>query len=210
MLGGDARGLPTTLREVVLSRIAVLSAAGSRWCGRSPRASGPPRHQLLAEVRRAARRGAAGRDQGSGGARRGRRRRERRGLPAAAWPDDRGRDGRPAPRRAHRPAPAVRAGPGGERGVHAARPGRPARPPLVRGGRRGAGAGRVGGGGLGVRGGPRAHRGAPALAARGGASCRACQATPSWRGARSASTARPGPPSSAATTTRRSGCSTSS
>ena len=152
---------------------------------------------------------AAGGAAGGGRARRRRGRRERRGLPAAARPDDRGGGGRPAAGRAHRPAPPVRAGPRGERGVHAARPGRPARPPLVRGGRRGAGAGRAVAAAYaseGVHAHTEAHRhwlrAAELPAARG----------PGRRPAdtRSAWTARPGPPSSAATTTRPCGCSTGS
>ena len=109
------------------------------------------------------------------------RRRERRRLPAAARPDDRGRGGRPAAGRADRPAPAVRAGAAASR-IHAARPGRAARPPLVRGGRRGAGAGRDGGGGVGVRRGARATP-RPTGTGCGRPSCgRAWPATPPGRG----------------------------
>ena len=50
VLGGDAHGLPPTLREVVLSRIAVLSADGQQVVRAIAAAAGPPRHQLLAEV----------------------------------------------------------------------------------------------------------------------------------------------------------------
>src|SRR4051794_2080193 len=50
VLGGDAHGLPSTLREVVLSRIAVLSSHGQEVVRAIAAAAGPPRHQLLAEV----------------------------------------------------------------------------------------------------------------------------------------------------------------
>ena len=50
VLGGDAHGLPPTLREVVLSRIAVLSADGQQVVRAIAAAAGPPRHQLLADV----------------------------------------------------------------------------------------------------------------------------------------------------------------
>ncbi len=50
VVGGDARGLPTTLREVVLSRIGVLSAAGQQVVRAVAASVGPLRHQLLAEV----------------------------------------------------------------------------------------------------------------------------------------------------------------
>ena len=50
VLGGDARGLPPTLREVVLSRIAVLSPAGQQVVRAIASSVGPLRHQLLAEV----------------------------------------------------------------------------------------------------------------------------------------------------------------
>ena len=50
VLGGDANGLPPTLREVVLSRIAVLSADGQQVVRAIAAAAGPPRHHLLAEV----------------------------------------------------------------------------------------------------------------------------------------------------------------
>lgn len=50
VLGGDAHGLPSTLREVVLSRIAVLSSHGQEVVRAIAAAAGPPRHHLLAEV----------------------------------------------------------------------------------------------------------------------------------------------------------------
>ncbi len=50
VLGGDARGLPTTLREVVLSRIAVLSPAGQQVVRAIACGVDGLRHQLLAEV----------------------------------------------------------------------------------------------------------------------------------------------------------------
>src|SRR5689334_17675275 len=50
VLGGDAHGLPPTLREVVLSRIAVLSTDGQQVVRAIAAAAGPPRHQLLADV----------------------------------------------------------------------------------------------------------------------------------------------------------------
>jgi predicted ATPase len=50
VLGGDTHGLPPTLREVVLSRIAVLSADGQQVVRAIAAAAGPPRHQLLADV----------------------------------------------------------------------------------------------------------------------------------------------------------------
>ncbi len=50
VLGGDARGLPPTLREVVLSRIEMLSPAGQQVVRAIAASVGPLRHQLLAEV----------------------------------------------------------------------------------------------------------------------------------------------------------------
>jgi DNA-binding CsgD family transcriptional regulator/tetratricopeptide (TPR) repeat protein len=50
VLGGDTSGLPTTLREVVLSRIAVLSPAGQQVVRAIAASVGPLRHQLLAAV----------------------------------------------------------------------------------------------------------------------------------------------------------------
>src|SRR6478609_3631881 len=50
VLGGDAHGLPATLREVVLSRIAVLSPVGQQVVRAIAAAAGPPRHQLLSDV----------------------------------------------------------------------------------------------------------------------------------------------------------------
>ena len=78
VLGGDAHGPPPTLREVVLSRIAVLSADGQQVVRAIAAAAGPPRHQLLRRGARAARRPAAGRVAGGRRARRRRGRRERR------------------------------------------------------------------------------------------------------------------------------------
>src|SRR6476661_8235230 len=50
VLGGDAHGLPATLREVVLSRIAVLSGDAQQVVRAIAAAAGPPRHQLLSDV----------------------------------------------------------------------------------------------------------------------------------------------------------------
>ena len=169
------------------------AAGGAGHRGRRGAAAAPAARRRA----RAARGHAVGGAAGSGGARRRRGRRERRGLPAAARADDRGGGGRPAAGRTPRPAPAVRAGAGRFRA------GRAARPPLVRGGRRRAGPRSLGGGGVGVRGRARLHRGAPPLAAGGRAGGRpAARRVPGPR--------RPGRPSSRATTTRPCGCSTSS
>lgn len=50
ILGGDIRGLPTTLREVVLSRIAMLSPSAQRVTQAVAASVGPLPHALLAEV----------------------------------------------------------------------------------------------------------------------------------------------------------------
>ena len=50
VLGGDASGLPTTLREVVLSRVALLSPNARQVVRAIASGIGPLRHQLLADV----------------------------------------------------------------------------------------------------------------------------------------------------------------
>ncbi|MBB6377439.1 DNA-binding CsgD family transcriptional regulator/tetratricopeptide (TPR) repeat protein [Pseudonocardia eucalypti] len=50
ILGGDTLGLPTTLREVVLSRIAMLSPSAQRVTQAVAAGVGPLPHALLAEV----------------------------------------------------------------------------------------------------------------------------------------------------------------
>lgn len=50
ILGGDERGLPGTLRDVVLGRVAVLSAAAQQVVRVLATGVGPLRHRLLAEV----------------------------------------------------------------------------------------------------------------------------------------------------------------
>jgi DNA-binding CsgD family transcriptional regulator/tetratricopeptide (TPR) repeat protein len=50
VLGGDAFGLPTTLRELVLGRVASLSLAGQRVVRAVAASTGPLPHPLLAEV----------------------------------------------------------------------------------------------------------------------------------------------------------------
>jgi hypothetical protein len=47
---GDARGLPSTLREIVLSRIALLSPAARQVVRALATGVGPLRHRLLADV----------------------------------------------------------------------------------------------------------------------------------------------------------------
>ncbi|HEY0816929.1 MAG TPA: AAA family ATPase [Pseudonocardia sp.] len=50
VLGGDAHGLPTTLREIVLSRVALLSPTARQVVRAIAIGVGPLRHQLLAAV----------------------------------------------------------------------------------------------------------------------------------------------------------------
>jgi DNA-binding CsgD family transcriptional regulator len=50
VLGGDEQGLPSTLREIVLSRIALLSPAGQQVVRALAAGVGPVRHRLLADV----------------------------------------------------------------------------------------------------------------------------------------------------------------
>ena len=50
VLGGDAHGLPSTLREIVLSRIALLSPAAQQVVRALATGVGPLRHRLLADV----------------------------------------------------------------------------------------------------------------------------------------------------------------
>jgi DNA-binding CsgD family transcriptional regulator/tetratricopeptide (TPR) repeat protein len=50
VLGGDALGLPTTLREIVLSRVALLTPAARQVVRAIAVGVGPLRHQLLAAV----------------------------------------------------------------------------------------------------------------------------------------------------------------
>ena len=50
VLGGDTRGLPSTLREIVLSRIALLSPAAQQVVRALATGIGPQRHRLLAHV----------------------------------------------------------------------------------------------------------------------------------------------------------------
>jgi DNA-binding CsgD family transcriptional regulator/tetratricopeptide (TPR) repeat protein len=50
VLGGDAHGLPSTLREIVLARIALLSPAAQQVVRALAIAVGPLRHRLLADV----------------------------------------------------------------------------------------------------------------------------------------------------------------
>jgi DNA-binding CsgD family transcriptional regulator/tetratricopeptide (TPR) repeat protein len=50
VLGGDAHGLPSTLREIVLSRIALLSPPAQQVVRALATGVGPVRHRLLADV----------------------------------------------------------------------------------------------------------------------------------------------------------------
>jgi DNA-binding CsgD family transcriptional regulator/tetratricopeptide (TPR) repeat protein len=50
VLAGDAHGLPSTLREIVLARIALLSPAAQQVVRALATAVGPLRHRLLADV----------------------------------------------------------------------------------------------------------------------------------------------------------------
>ena len=50
VLGGDAHGLPSTLREIVLSRIALLSPPAQQVVRALATGVGPLRHRLLADV----------------------------------------------------------------------------------------------------------------------------------------------------------------
>jgi hypothetical protein len=141
-LEGDPTGLPSTLRELVLSRVERLSAPALRTVRAVALCEGPLPHRLLETV-----------------------------LDGEPWLLDALREGVDAGVVVVDPAAdgyrlRLRHRAGGRVGPRAARGGRPPGSPLVRGGQPGSGGGRRGGGGGGGRPGPRLRRGAPALVAR--------------------------------------------